>query len=489
MEYGLIPEFIGRLPVVAAIHQLSRDDLITILTEPKHALTKQFQRFFEFDDIELVFAEDSLEAIANKALERETGARGLRSILEETLLDVQFELPSRRDVTKCVVTKETIAQGRRPTLVTEAAQQDIGPAERRARRGNGLASVDQGQRPPADPIALGSPRTPTRLDSPIRWRRTERSWRRRHASIRPRSSSGSSREWIDGGYFHPEAEGDPVENFRVTIPPPNVTGALHMGHALNGSIQDALVRMNRMRGRNSLWVLGHRPRRDRHPGRGRERAPGRRGHAPGARPGGLRRAGLGLERGLRLADRRAVQAARRLLRLRAGALHPRRGLRPRRLPRLQAALRQGLHLPRQLHGQLGPRHAFGDLRPRGREPRGRGRPLLDRLPGRGLRSGPDRRHRPPGDDARRHRRRREPRRRALRRPGRQALRSALGGPPPADHRRRARRRRVRDRRPEDHPRPRRQRLRDRPQARARGDRRDRARRTDHGGCGGAPTRV
>ncbi|HEX3735831.1 MAG TPA: ATP-dependent Clp protease ATP-binding subunit ClpX [Solirubrobacterales bacterium] len=129
IEYGLIPEFIGRLPVITAIEQLSRDDLTTILTEPRHALTKQFQRFFEFDDIELVFAEDSLEAIADKALERETGARGLRSILEETLLDVQFELPSRRDVTKCVVTKETISQGRRPTLVTEAAPQDIGAAE------------------------------------------------------------------------------------------------------------------------------------------------------------------------------------------------------------------------------------------------------------------------------------------------------------------------------------------------------------------------
>jgi ATP-dependent Clp protease ATP-binding subunit ClpX len=127
IEYGLIPEFIGRLPVISAIHQLSRDDLTTILTEPKHALTRQFQRFFEFDDIELVFADDSLEAIADKAIARETGARGLRSILEETLLDVQFELPSRRDVTKCVVTKETILQGRRPTLVTEAAQQDIGP--------------------------------------------------------------------------------------------------------------------------------------------------------------------------------------------------------------------------------------------------------------------------------------------------------------------------------------------------------------------------
>ena len=128
IDYGLIPEFIGRLPVITAIHQLTRDDLTTILTEPKHALTRQFQRFFEFDDIELVFSDDSLEAIADRAIERETGARGLRSILEETLLDVQFELPSRRDVTKCVVTRETILQGRRPTLVTEAAQQDIGPA-------------------------------------------------------------------------------------------------------------------------------------------------------------------------------------------------------------------------------------------------------------------------------------------------------------------------------------------------------------------------
>ena len=124
VEYGLIPEFIGRLPVISAIHQLSRSDLITILTEPKNALTKQFQRFFEFDDIELVFAEDSLSAIADRALERETGARGLRSILEETLMDVQFELPSRRDVRKCVVTKETIAEGRQPTLVTEAVEDE-----------------------------------------------------------------------------------------------------------------------------------------------------------------------------------------------------------------------------------------------------------------------------------------------------------------------------------------------------------------------------
>src|SRR6188508_591209 len=129
VEYGLIPEFIGRLPVASVIHQLTRDDLVTILTEPRNALVKQFQRFFQFDGIELVFADDSLEAIAGSALERETGARGLRSILEETLLDVQFELPSRRDVTKCVVTKETIEKGLKPTLVTEAApEEDTGEA-------------------------------------------------------------------------------------------------------------------------------------------------------------------------------------------------------------------------------------------------------------------------------------------------------------------------------------------------------------------------
>src|SRR4029078_12214669 len=98
MEYGLMPEFIGRLPVVAAIHQLTRDDLITIMTEPRNALARRFLCFFQFADIDLVFAPDSLGAIADKALERETGARGLRSILEETLLHGQFQLPSRRAV-------------------------------------------------------------------------------------------------------------------------------------------------------------------------------------------------------------------------------------------------------------------------------------------------------------------------------------------------------------------------------------------------------
>src|ERR1700752_5293500 len=121
IQYGLIPEFIGRLPVMSAIHQLDRSELMQILTEPRNALVKQFQRFFQFDGIELVFADEALSSVADKALERETGARGLRSIIEEVLLEVQFELPSRRDVRKCVVTRETIEKGVSPTLVTVAA--------------------------------------------------------------------------------------------------------------------------------------------------------------------------------------------------------------------------------------------------------------------------------------------------------------------------------------------------------------------------------
>ncbi|MEK6537290.1 MAG: AAA family ATPase, partial [Actinomycetota bacterium] len=120
LEYGLIPEFIGRLPVISAIHNLSRDDLVRILTTPKNALVKQYERFFKFDNIDLVFGPESLVAIADKALKLETGARGLRSIIEQSLLNVMFELPSRGDVRKCVVTKETIEREIDPTLVTEA---------------------------------------------------------------------------------------------------------------------------------------------------------------------------------------------------------------------------------------------------------------------------------------------------------------------------------------------------------------------------------
>ena len=95
LSYGLIPEFIGRLPVVSAVHQLQREDLVQILVEPKNALVKQYQRFFGYDTIELVFTDDALWSIADRALERETGARGLRSIIENALLDVMFEPRAR----------------------------------------------------------------------------------------------------------------------------------------------------------------------------------------------------------------------------------------------------------------------------------------------------------------------------------------------------------------------------------------------------------
>jgi ATP-dependent Clp protease ATP-binding subunit ClpX len=132
LSYGLIPEFIGRLPVVSAVHQLKRDDLVQILVEPKNALVKQYQRFFGYDSIELVFTDDALWSVADRALERETGARGLRSIIETALLDVMFELPSRKDVSKCVITKETIERGLKPTLVTSAGAELEDEEERAA---------------------------------------------------------------------------------------------------------------------------------------------------------------------------------------------------------------------------------------------------------------------------------------------------------------------------------------------------------------------
>jgi len=133
VQFGLIPEFVGRLPIISAVHQLDRDDLVRILVEPKNALTKQYQRFFAYDDTELVFHEDALWAIADKALERETGARGLRSIIENALTDVMFELPSRSDIARCIVTADAIERGVRPTLVTTGGHASIdAPAEESA---------------------------------------------------------------------------------------------------------------------------------------------------------------------------------------------------------------------------------------------------------------------------------------------------------------------------------------------------------------------
>lgn len=115
-KFGLIPEFIGRLPVVAALEQLTTDDLVRILTEPRNALVKQYQTLLSYDGVELEFDEDALQAIANKAIERKTGARGLRSIIEEAMMDIMFEIPSRVEVTKVRITKDAVEGKDKPIL-------------------------------------------------------------------------------------------------------------------------------------------------------------------------------------------------------------------------------------------------------------------------------------------------------------------------------------------------------------------------------------
>ena len=121
IKYGLIPEFIGRLPVVASVTNLDRDSLVKILSEPKNALVKQYTRLFEMDGVELEFTDDALEAIAEQAIHRGTGARGLRAIMEEVLLSVMYEVPSREDVARVVITRETVLDHVYPTLVPREA--------------------------------------------------------------------------------------------------------------------------------------------------------------------------------------------------------------------------------------------------------------------------------------------------------------------------------------------------------------------------------
>ncbi len=122
LKYGLIPEFVGRLPMVVSLAALSKEDLLRILVEPKNALVKQFQRFFSLDGVELSFTDEALEACAEESIRHKTGARGLRTVLEDTLLDVMYEIPSRRDVKKCVVSAETILSRQRPLMLTRSGR-------------------------------------------------------------------------------------------------------------------------------------------------------------------------------------------------------------------------------------------------------------------------------------------------------------------------------------------------------------------------------
>ena len=130
LKFGLIPEFVGRLPVIGAVSNLDQEALIRILVEPKNALVKQYRKFFEFEDVELEFTDDALEAVADQALLRGTGARGLRAILEEVLLNVMYDLPSRSDVGKCVIDRQVVLDKVNPTLVPRTEP----PRQQRPRR-------------------------------------------------------------------------------------------------------------------------------------------------------------------------------------------------------------------------------------------------------------------------------------------------------------------------------------------------------------------
>ena len=123
LSFGLIPEFIGRLPVIVTLDQLTEDILVRIMQEPKNALVKQYSRLFELDNVELVIEEDAIKAIAKQAIERKTGARGLRSIFEKTMTEIMYEIPSRDDVEKCIITARTVTEGEKPELVLRAEQE------------------------------------------------------------------------------------------------------------------------------------------------------------------------------------------------------------------------------------------------------------------------------------------------------------------------------------------------------------------------------
>ncbi|HMT32653.1 MAG TPA: ATP-dependent Clp protease ATP-binding subunit ClpX, partial [Dermatophilaceae bacterium] len=130
MKFGLIPEFIGRLPVITTVSPLDRDALVSILTEPRNALVKQYQRMFEIDGVELEFTSEAIEAVADQALLRGTGARGLRAIMEEVLLPVMFDVPSEDDIARVVVTREVVLDNVNPTIV----RREVPPVAKRAPR-------------------------------------------------------------------------------------------------------------------------------------------------------------------------------------------------------------------------------------------------------------------------------------------------------------------------------------------------------------------
>ena len=292
------------------------------------------------------------------------------------------------------------------------------------------------------------------------------------AEVEPRIAAG----WLQSGLFHPDPEGEAAENYSIAIPPPNVTGSLHMGHALNGSIQDVLIRYHRMAGRRTKWILG-----TDHAGIATQAQVEK-----ALRGEGLTRQQLGREEFVRRVwewrEHYGHTIVEQLKRLGASCDYTEErftldeGYHRAVVAVFVALYEQGLDLPRPLHRQLGSWLALGDLRPRGGgAPRAR-HAVLDPLRPGGRRQRDDR-HRATGDDAGRYRRGGAPRGRALPRVGRAHRDPAARRPSSAGDRRRVREDGVRHRPAEGHPRTRPQRLRDRPPPRARpgvGDRRGRA---------------
>ena len=117
LRFGLIPEFVGRLPVIASLHSLDEKTLYNILTLPRNAIVKQYKKLFEMEGVELEFQEEALKLVVKKAMERGTGARGLRSIIEEVMLEIMYQLPSKKDIAKCIITKSSIEKNREPKYI------------------------------------------------------------------------------------------------------------------------------------------------------------------------------------------------------------------------------------------------------------------------------------------------------------------------------------------------------------------------------------
>ena len=123
LKYGLIPEFVGRLPVIATLHDLDEAALVRILREPKNAIIKQYQKYFDLEKVRLKFTDDAVAAISREALKRGTGARGLRAILEEVMLEIMYDLPSIQGLKECIITREVILNKERPILISEQKEQ------------------------------------------------------------------------------------------------------------------------------------------------------------------------------------------------------------------------------------------------------------------------------------------------------------------------------------------------------------------------------